>query len=676
MIKKFFTILSFVLLFSCQNRSIPAVEDATLKVDRSGYSFLESPLYIVNADYVIYEDRYTHNIIYPDLASFSTRKKEESGFAFDKNGIYVKGEFLKIDTTGFVALGKNDELDLLWKTKNKVFKNITELKDIDVESFQANPSKRFISDDVNQYFKDKNSIYYFDKKIEGSDGASANTDQYDFCHDKNHIYSKGEIAYFGREPYQYVNYFFSKTKRFVFFNGEIVDGMHADSLTGLSLCYSRYKNSIYFQDQVTPMQLKKSSKIKVWITENQDRYITDGENVFDGGKKLERKFDIPSFGFLPYSNLIYDKNGVYEIVYDIDLKKDKIEKLPFKYTEKVSSANTSYNRFSRIVFYKNQAYAKETKSLYKDLTPKQLAKGKAQKKDIDDFDGSDKVVFDLNFYKKYDQVYCNDKRTGFDAETFRPIDGSTQYYKDKNRVLFYDEKYSKMNKLNDVDVKSARFFNTFLVDKNYLYCKNSKIIKSAGLELLAAFPGYRGGFCGNDPTPISDFYLFKNAEGFWLVKKSDEIFYRFLGKVFDRKWDPAFEAIDLAKKYKNKRTAFPQRSFKAESSSEDYNKVYNSTEVDVPPKFVGGYQKFNLFLNKNYKVPEAITKDKSLGGGVFANFIIEKDGSVSNIDIQHDRGYGSGKELERVLKLCPDWIPAMKNGKPVRCIQGLPYYIK
>jgi hypothetical protein len=687
MIRIFFMTISFVLFLSCKNTSVPALEDPALKIEYGsvGCNFIENPTYIVNKDYVVYQDVCTQMVFYPDLASFKARKNNESGFAFDKNGMYIKGEFLKIDTTGFVALGINKEKDLLWKTKYKVFKNTTELKNIDAATFLPNPCKVFNGEVKDQYYKDKKFIYYFDKKIEGSDGATANTNPNDFCHDKNYIYFKGEIASFGKEPYQYVNCDFFKTKKYVFKNGELVDDMHPDNLKALSGNYTRYNNDVYFGGYKVPMQLEKSSRVKVWTIDNYDFYITDGKSIFNDGKEIEMKIDLPSFGFLSHSYCFYDKNGIYERGYNQELKKEIIEKLPFKYDGKIDHNAISYNKFSGIVFYKNQAYATRTKSFYEDLSPRQIAVAKAQKNDIDDFDGSNKIFIDYNFCKMNDHIYFRDKRTSFDAETFVPMDNSDQYYgdkyyKDKNVVSYYDESRREIKKLSDVDVNSARTFNIFLVDKSYLYCRNVKIIKSTGIELLASFSGYRGGFCGNDPTPLSDFYLFKNLEGFWLLKISDTISYRFLGKVFDRKWQSSFEVIDLAKKYGNTRIIAPQKAVRQEDNGGKSkivdNEVYNAVAVQIKPKYPGGIQKFYAFIKKNYVIPKEILDDESSRGGVFGSFIIEKDGSLSEIKVLHDFGYGSGKELERVLKLSPSWIPAIKDGNPVRCLYSISYYVQ
>jgi hypothetical protein len=122
----------------------------------------------------------------------------------------------------------------------------------------------------------------------------------------------------------------------------------------------------------------------------------------------------------------------------------------------------------------------------------------------------------------------------------------------------------------------------------------------------------------------------------------------------------------------------PQKALKLEkheheNKTED-NEVYRASAVEIPPKYPGGIQKFQAFIKRNYVTSQEIIKEEA-SGGVFVSFIIEKDGCVSHIKVLHDFGYGSGKELERVLKLSPNWIPAIKDGNPVRCLYSIPYYV-
>lgn len=100
-------------------------------------------------------------------------------------------------------------------------------------------------------------------------------------------------------------------------------------------------------------------------------------------------------------------------------------------------------------------------------------------------------------------------------------------------------------------------------------------------------------------------------------------------------------------------------------------KVYESGDLDVPPTFPGGITEFYNFVGKNYRV----SKSAKLKGRVVVEFIIEKDGSLSNLTILKDIGSKSGKEALRVLKKSPKWIPGETNGKVVRSKFTLPISI-
>lgn len=105
--------------------------------------------------------------------------------------------------------------------------------------------------------------------------------------------------------------------------------------------------------------------------------------------------------------------------------------------------------------------------------------------------------------------------------------------------------------------------------------------------------------------------------------------------------------------------------------SED-NSVYNSAGIEVKPEFSGGMSKFYNYISKNYISPNV----PGLKGKVIVSFVIEKDGSITDIKVLRDIGYGSGEEAVRVLKNCPKWTPAEQNGKKVRCQYMLPLSIQ
>jgi len=95
------------------------------------------------------------------------------------------------------------------------------------------------------------------------------------------------------------------------------------------------------------------------------------------------------------------------------------------------------------------------------------------------------------------------------------------------------------------------------------------------------------------------------------------------------------------------------------------------TVVETQPQFPGGDDSLYSFIYSNLRYPqEAI--DNGIEGNVYITFAIEKDGSITNIKILRDIGYGCGAEAVRVLKMMPKWIPGSQRGKPVRVQFNIP----
>jgi protein TonB len=104
---------------------------------------------------------------------------------------------------------------------------------------------------------------------------------------------------------------------------------------------------------------------------------------------------------------------------------------------------------------------------------------------------------------------------------------------------------------------------------------------------------------------------------------------------------------------------------------EDDNQIYNTAGIEVKPDFPGGLGKFYGFVGKNYNAPEDCGSGK-----VFVTFVVEKDGSLTDIKVLREVCPGSGKEAIRVLKSCPKWTPGEQNGKKVRVLYSLPITIQ
>lgn len=97
--------------------------------------------------------------------------------------------------------------------------------------------------------------------------------------------------------------------------------------------------------------------------------------------------------------------------------------------------------------------------------------------------------------------------------------------------------------------------------------------------------------------------------------------------------------------------------------------------VEQAPTFAGGMSEMYKFLSKNLKYPAAAQR-ANVQGKVFLSFIVEKDGSITDVSTIKGIGFGCDEEAERVLKLMPKWIAGMQNGRAVRVRFTMPVVFK
>lgn len=107
---------------------------------------------------------------------------------------------------------------------------------------------------------------------------------------------------------------------------------------------------------------------------------------------------------------------------------------------------------------------------------------------------------------------------------------------------------------------------------------------------------------------------------------------------------------------------------------EDSNTIYNSAGIDVKPEFPGGTDKFFTFFSKNFQYSDEMKKAE-LKGRIFISFIVEPDGSITNIKVIRGLGFRTDVEAMRIIKRMPKWFPGEQNGKKVRCSYLIPITI-
>lgn len=99
------------------------------------------------------------------------------------------------------------------------------------------------------------------------------------------------------------------------------------------------------------------------------------------------------------------------------------------------------------------------------------------------------------------------------------------------------------------------------------------------------------------------------------------------------------------------------------------NHIFEAVEVQPQPP--GGMAAFLKYVGQTYQYP-AQAEAQGATGRVILTFVVERDGSLTDIKIVRDLKYGTGEEAVRVLKAAKKWSPGIQNGRPVRVQFTLP----
>ena len=486
--------------------------------------------YLINDNYVIYQEGKSREIIHPDMKTFQLDDwnnylmGDKNIIAKDKNGVYFEGKFFPSDSGCHLIAIMDKPIaqgeyfpsgkDCIWRTHHKVYLNTEEIPEADPHTFK---SMRYFND---LYHKDKNYLYYRGKRVEGADVQSIRPSYSlsEVVADKNNTYYKGEVfTYKGESLTQLTSNIF-KTPHYalIFKNNrdtyddefvELPAYVDVHSLKGLSETYAMDKKNVYYAQTYKAdtllVPLKNKRRIRAF-----NGYITDRVNIFRG-RNQKINLDAKTFGILGHDYL-YDKKGVYKS-YDVS------EKIPFDYKVPVRlGKNLSY--LNGNVFYNNQVYDYWEDKVY-TLTQEQIEEVKRRN------------IYPHQLWKKTSKKSYPQSA---DEATFKWL-YTGQYNslgKDKNRAYFSAQQKITFIEGYDIASLKAAFDRFFLKDKDYVYYFSIRLIKSDKAELLASYQGHRH-YCSHPSMPASDFYLFKNAEGYWLVKIGGGVFVEFLGTEYN-----------------------------------------------------------------------------------------------------------------------------------------------
>jgi len=99
--------------------------------------------------------------------------------------------------------------------------------------------------------------------------------------------------------------------------------------------------------------------------------------------------------------------------------------------------------------------------------------------------------------------------------------------------------------------------------------------------------------------------------------------------------------------------------------------VYIAAGVDEYPEFTGGMKAWAKYMERNLKYPYR-AQEEGVQGKVFVSFVVEKDGSITDVQVLKGIGFGCDEEAMKVIKKSPMWKPGKNKGVPVRVRYNMP----
>jgi TonB family protein len=171
-------------------------------------------------------------------------------------------------------------------------------------------------------------------------------------------------------------------------------------------------------------------------------------------------------------------------------------------------------------------------------------------------------------------------------------------------------------------------------------------------------------------------YINGQKDGDWLYYKANGDLRRKESYKDGQQSGPTYDYLSSSqkKKKKNKKEETVNQTLTGE-----WIKYIQIGEKDsVPqfdiPMFPGGFPALIQFIKSNIKFPQ-MERESGMQGTVTALFVVETDGSVSNICIDKGMNAGPGFEQEalRIIRLMPNWTAGKENGKEIKVAITIPF---
>ena len=352
-------------------------------------------------------------------------------YSKDKNGVYVienRGwkKLEGLDPVTFEIININGSARQYLKDKNGVYSIDGDSDNLVLEKLPYDPQTYEV---INQlYSRDKNNIYYDNKKIEGADLPTfQRIDEYIYSKDKNNIYFRGKkISGVDKETFEKIDkYNYSKDKNNIYYDDKKIEGVDKNTFeltydfgSVVNEYYSKDKNNVYYENKkLKGIDVKTFKKISRLV----DNFLIEDKNGFyivekDGSVAPidSKEVDIENLSQLAIkTNLYHDNNSMYFVRNHKLVKiKDAPKVDPYNlwiYNEKYINKNdivyyldTDEETFKKLEkaenhefrVYGNTEYAKGKKNVY--------FRGKI-------LSGADYTSFDMKYNQEKDVYEIRDK---------------------------------------------------------------------------------------------------------------------------------------------------------------------------------------------------------------------------------------------------------------------------
>jgi len=130
------------------------------------------------------------------------------------------------------------------------------------------------------------------------------------------------------------------------------------------------------------------------------------------------------------------------------------------------------------------------------------------------------------------------------------------------------------------------------------------------------------------------------------------------------------EEIDIEKTLESLGDEFKMPDEKVEDNS-----IHMSSALELAPQFNGGLEAFYQYISKAIEYP-TYEQNRDIEGRVVLSFVIEKDGSLSQVEILKGVSEGIDKEAIRVVENSPKWEAGRQRGQEVRVRMNIPIYFQ